>query len=301
MERRQLEYFVAVVDHGGFGRASEAVHVTQPSLSQAIAALEKDLGVSLFHRLGRKVKLTAAGEALLSPARQVLRDHAVARAAVAKVRGGYDGTLDIASTPTVAAHPLTALLGRFSQLYPGINVRITDCDVPGGAAAIVGGGQCEIGVVRLPAATTGLQAIALGEQEFFLVLPPDSPDPGSGPVELSVLGELPLIATPPGTASRKRLDDSLAIANVTEPRIVVETIYRATIPKLVAAGVGASLLPRHMAQEAAQLGARVVGTTPTVAHEIGIVRREGPLSPAARAFIDLALEMAPFGAEGEEP
>ncbi|GAA4093727.1 LysR family transcriptional regulator [Nocardioides kongjuensis] len=301
MERRQLEYFVAVVDQGGFGRASEAVHVTQPSLSQAIAALEKDLGVTLFHRLGRKVKLTAAGEALLAPARQVLRDHAVARAAVAKVRGGYDGTLDIASTPTVAAHPLTALLGRFSQLYPGINVRITDCDVPGGAAAIVGGGQCEIGVVRLPAATTGLQAIALGEQEFFLVLPPDSPDPGPGPVELSVLAELPLIATPPGTASRKRLDDSLAIANVTEPRIVVETIYRATIPKLVAAGVGASLLPRHMAQEAAELGARVVATTPAVAHEIGIVRREGPLSPAARAFIDLALEMAPFGAEGEQP
>ncbi|MFD1247097.1 LysR family transcriptional regulator [Nocardioides ginsengisoli] len=301
MERRQLEYFVAVVDNGGFGRASEAVHVTQPSLSQAIAALEKDLGVTLFHRLGRKVKLTAAGEALLAPARQVLRDHAVARAAVAKVRGGYDGTLDIASTPTVAAHPLTALLGRFSQLYPGITVRITDCDVPGGAAAIVGGGQCEIGVVRLPAATAGLQAIALGQQVFYLVLPPDSPDPGPGPVELSVLGELPLIATPPGTASRKRLEEALAIANVAEPRIAVETIYRATIPKLVAAGVGASLLPRHMAQEAAELGAHVVGTTPVVAHEIGIVRREGPLSPAARAFVDLAVEMAPFGAEGEEP
>jgi len=301
VERRQLEYFVAVVDHGGFGRASEAVHVTQPSLSQAIAALEKDLGVTLFHRLGRKVKLTAAGEALLAPARQVLRDHAVARAAVARVRGGYDGTLDIASTPTVAAHPLTALLGRFVQLYPGVRVRITDCDVPGGAAAIVGGGQCEIGVVRLPSATTGLQAISLGQQVFYLVLPPDSPDPGPGPVELSVLGELPLIATPPGTASRKRLDDALAIASVDQPRIVVETIYRASITKLVAAGVGASLLPRHMAQEAAELGARVVETTPKVAHEIGIVRREGPLSPAARAFVDLAVEMAPFGAEGEEP
>jgi DNA-binding transcriptional LysR family regulator len=301
MERRQLEYFIAVVDQGGFGRAAEAVHVTQPSLSQAINALEKDLGVTLFHRLGRKVKLTSAGEALLPPARQVLRDHAVARAAVAKVRGGYDGTLDIASTPTVAAHPLSALLGAFVQRYPGVSVRITDCDVPGGATAIVGGGECELGVLRLPEVAGGLVSTSLGHQAFYLVLPPQATDPGRGPAELSLLGELPLIVTPPGTSSRKRLEEALAIANVTDPHIVVETIYRATIVNLVAAGVGASFLPRHMALDAARLGARVLETTPRVAHEIGIVRRNGPMSPAAKAFVDLAIEMAPFGDEGELP
>jgi len=302
MERRQLEYFVAVVDHGGFGRAAEAVHVTQPSLSQAINALEKDLNVTLFHRLGRKVKLTSAGEALLPPARQVLRDHAVARAAVAKVRGGYDGTLDIASTPTVAAHPLSVLLGAFARTYPGVSVRITDCDVPGGAAAVVGGGECELGVIRLPeAGPGGLVSTSLGQQEFYIVLPPDHPDPGKGPAELSMLGDLPLIVTPPGTSSHKRLQDALAIANVTEPNIVVETIYRATIVNLVVAGVGASFLPRHMALDAARLGAHVLETTPKVSHEIGIVRRNGPMSPAAKAFVDLAITMAPFGGEGELP
>jgi DNA-binding transcriptional LysR family regulator len=297
VERRQLEYFVAVVDHGGFGRASEAVHVTQPSLSQAIAALEKDLGTTLFHRLGRKVKLTSAGQALLAPARQVLRDHAVARAAVAKVRGGYDGTLDIASTPTLAAHPLTELLGRFAGLYPGIMVRLTDCDVPGGAAAVVGGGQSEIGVVHLPVPASGLVSTGLGQQVFYLALPPANPDPGPEPVELSVLGEVPLIVTPPGTASRQRLDDALALGNVREPQIILETIYRASIVNLVVAGVGASLLPGHLASEAARRGAKVAATTPVVSHEIGVVRRDGPLSPAAKAFIDLATDMGPFGAE----
>ncbi|GAB7003086.1 LysR substrate-binding domain-containing protein [Nocardioides sp. AN3] len=301
MERRQLEYFIAVVDNGGFSRAAEAQHVTQPSLSQAINALEKDLDVTLFHRLGRQVKLTSAGEALLAPARQVLRDHAVARAAVANVRGGYSGTLDIASTPTVAAHPLSAVLGAFRKRYPGVSVRITDCDVPGGATAIVGGGQCEIGVVRLPKENGGLVSTSLGQQVYYLVLPPEAPVPPPGPAELSLLGQLPLIATPPGTSSRERLQDALAIANVTEPNIVVETIYRATIVNLVAAGVGASFLPRHMALDAARLGAHVLETSPQVAHEIGIVRRNGPLSPAAKAFVDLAIEMAPFGLEGELP
>ena len=142
MERRQLEYFVAVVQHGGFSRAAEAEHVSQPSLSQAIASLEKDLGTPLFHRVGRTVKLTSAGEVLLPSARQILRDHAIAHAAVAKVRGGLDGVLDIASTPTISAHPLTAILGRFASGYRQVRINITDADIPGGADLIVGGGQC---------------------------------------------------------------------------------------------------------------------------------------------------------------
>lgn len=285
---------MAVVDTGGFHRAAEAVHVTQPSLSQAIASLEKDLGTALFHRIGRKVQLTSAGEALLAPARQVLRDHAVARAAVARVRGRYDGVLDIATTPTLAVHPLTAILGRYSALYPGVRVRITDCDVPGGAAAIVGGGKCEIGLVRLPLATTAsLRATTLTRQTFFLVLPPGSAAV-EGPVELSVLADLPLITTPPGSSSRTGLDDALAMAGITEPRIAVETIYRVTIASLVVAGVGAAFLPEHLADEAQALGARKLATRPSISREVAMVHRDGPMSPAARAFADLAVEMAPF-------
>ena len=297
MERRQLEYFVAVVQHGGFSRAAEAEHVSQPSLSQAIASLEKDLGTPLFHRVGRTVKLTSAGEVLLPSARQILRDHAIAHAAVAKVRGGLDGVLDIASTPTISAHPLTAILGRFASGYRQVRINITDADIPGGADLIVGGGQCELGVVHLPVKSSALVSLPLGRQVFYLVLPPGSPDPGPSPVDLSFLGSLPLITTPVGTPSRRRLEDALGQAGVEEPRVILETIYRASIVKLVLAGVGAAFLPDHLAQEAADLGALTRLTTPMVSHDIGIIRREGPLSPAAAAFIDLAMEMAPFGME----
>src|ERR1700677_2246743 len=74
MDSHRLRHFLAVVDHGGFTAAAQAVYVSQPALSLAVKELEAELGVALFVRTGRKVRLTAAGVALLGPARQVLRD-----------------------------------------------------------------------------------------------------------------------------------------------------------------------------------------------------------------------------------
>src|SRR4030095_14457699 len=87
MDLRQLGYVVAIAEEGGFTSAAERIGISQPSLSYAIKALENELGTLLFHRLGRTVRPTSAGEALLGPARQALRDAEVARAAVAAVNG----------------------------------------------------------------------------------------------------------------------------------------------------------------------------------------------------------------------
>src|SRR5512135_2285951 len=101
MDLRQLRYAVAVVDHGGFTRAAEAMHVAQPSLSQSVRALEAELGTELFHRTPRSVVLTAAGEAFLGPARQALRDASNVQAAVAEVAGLQAGHLDVVCLPTL--------------------------------------------------------------------------------------------------------------------------------------------------------------------------------------------------------
>src|SRR3954454_16136903 len=105
MELRQLEYVLAVVDEGGFTRAADASHVSQPSLSQGIRSLERELGVELFHRLGRSVRLTAAGEALLDPARQIMRQVETIKAAAAQVAGTSAGHLDLVALPTLAVDP----------------------------------------------------------------------------------------------------------------------------------------------------------------------------------------------------
>src|SRR5438874_5975005 len=124
MEIRQVEYFVGVIDHGGFTRAAAELHVTQPSLSQGIRTLEGELGVPLFHRLGRTVTLTAAGSAFEVPARQLLRDVRTSTAAVAAVRGVAAGTLDLVALPTLAVDPLVGLIGAFRAAHPGVLIRV---------------------------------------------------------------------------------------------------------------------------------------------------------------------------------
>src|SRR5258708_5645490 len=99
MELRQIEYVVGAVEHGGLTRPARALHVTQPALSEGIARLEAELGVTLFDRVGRQVLLSSAGEAFLDPARRLLRDRSVLTASVAAVIGLDAGRLDLVSLP----------------------------------------------------------------------------------------------------------------------------------------------------------------------------------------------------------
>src|SRR5262247_665939 len=102
MELRPIEYVCAIADHGSFTRAAAALEIAQPSLSEGIHRLERELGVKLFDRVGRGVRLSAAGAALLGPARQLLRDRDAVLAAVASVRDLTGGTLDLVALPTLA-------------------------------------------------------------------------------------------------------------------------------------------------------------------------------------------------------
>ncbi|HEY1174767.1 MAG TPA: LysR family transcriptional regulator, partial [Phytomonospora sp.] len=122
MDVRQLEYFLAVVDNGGFNRAARTLFLAQPSLSQAIRTLERDLGGRLFHRIGRRVVLTEAGEALVEPARRAVRALAVARASVDAVRGLRSGEVTIASMPSPAVEPLSSMILAYTERHPAVRV-----------------------------------------------------------------------------------------------------------------------------------------------------------------------------------
>ena len=180
MDLRQLGYVVAVVDHGGFTRAAEAMHVAQPSLSQAVRTLEAELGVELFHRTSRPVRLTAAGEALLEPARQALRDVATARAAITEVMGLEAGHLDLVSIPTLAVHPAAQLIGRFRTAHPGISVRLAEPEDADAVALRVRTGTSEIGLAELPLAGTDLVSHSLGSQEYVALIPTELADQLAG-------------------------------------------------------------------------------------------------------------------------
>jgi DNA-binding transcriptional LysR family regulator len=286
MDLRRLELFLAVVDHGGFTAAANAVHVAQPAVSLAVRELERELGAALLVRSRKGVALTAAGEALVEPARQALRDVETAVAAVAAVTGLVAGRIDVAAFPTLAADPLAAVAGRFRVAHPLVTVRVVATDDPFDLATTIRSGRSELGFTERGPANEGLVVHRLADQALFAVGPPSMM--AAGVLDLTTLSDVPLVLTPTGTSMRNLVDAALRDAAIT-PLIAVETEQRDALVPLVLAGAGVAFVPRALAEVAAAQGAIVCETTPTLSREICVVHRDGPLSPAGSRFLAHAL------------
>jgi DNA-binding transcriptional LysR family regulator len=287
MDERRLRYFLAVVDEGSVTRAARRLHVAQPSLSQAIRSLESELGPELFHRVGRGLQRSAAGEALIGPARQVLRAVDEARDAVTGVVELKTGTLEIAALPTLAVDPIATLIGRFREQHPGVQVRVHEPETADGVLALIRDGACEIGAAHLPLHGEKITVHPLGEQELLFVLPPESVHKSARPLGARELALTPLVVSPPGTSTRILLEQALTAVGVT-PNIAVQTAAREAIVPLVLAGAGAALLPAPLAHEAARRGAAVRRARPKITRAVGLIHRTARLSPAAGAFLAIA-------------
>jgi len=285
MDVRQLEYFLAIVDHGGFNRAAAVLYVSQPSLSQAVQALERDLGTDLFHRIGRRAVLTEAGSALIEPARAAVRSLQTARARVAAVHELRTGRLDIAAMPSQAVEPLTTMIRAFSDRYPGVTVAIRAAFIPRDVVDMVRTGAAELGLLATPDALPDKEVAAhpLGEQRFVLVTTRDGPFPAGRAVERAELAGHRLIVGQRGTGMRAYVD-GLRESGIAFT-VAAETEHRATILPLVLAGVGSAVLTESWRSLAERAGALVLDIEPKTTLKIAVVSRRGELSPAARAFL----------------
>jgi DNA-binding transcriptional LysR family regulator len=275
---RRLAYFVAVVEHGSVSAAAAALRVAQPSLSQSIRALERDLGVRLFDRRHHGLTLTADGRALLDPARRVLDDVSAARAAV---RGPDDlSTLDLAVHDGLAVE-LTAVLADLCRSRPDLSVRLHAPRDEDDTVRLLVNGPCEVGLTYLPVRHPELRGHPLETRRVSLVLPPGEagrPDP----VPLAALSGLALVDTPKGfTAARSAIRAALAAHGVAM-RPAVRTAHREAIVPLVVAGAGVAFVSERYAQDAAARGAVVRRLEPPIEVTYGLVLRDGALSPAAR-------------------
>ncbi|MFP5072133.1 LysR family transcriptional regulator [Pseudonocardia nantongensis] len=284
MDLRLVEYFLAVVDHGGTTRAAQELYIAQPSLSQAIRTLERQLGVTLFDRSGRHLVLTPDGEAFTAPARRILADADRARSRVRSVRDLASGRLEIAAVSTLTVDPLPELTSALHGTYPGVRVTVLD---PGSAAGVLGAvrrGHAELGLVDRPVPDDTLQVRDLWTQEIALVLPPALAAELPDPVPLHSLAEVPLIVELSGSGSRAALEAELGEV---VSQVGVECAHRQAIWELVVHGAGATLLPRRIAES--ELRDVVVrSVAPAIEHTLRVVHRTGPLSPAATAFLHQA-------------
>jgi DNA-binding transcriptional LysR family regulator len=171
MEMHQLRYFVAVAHAGNFSRAAERCFVSQPSLSQQIKKLEKDLDQRLFDRLGRKAVLTDAGRLLLDRATAILAAVDDAEQRLKDFDQLEGGCLAIGAIPTVAPYLFPATLKRFLPLCPRVDLTVHE-DLTRHLLEAVAGGELDLALVALPVADDRLAAEALHTEPLLLALPP---------------------------------------------------------------------------------------------------------------------------------
>lgn len=283
MDRRHLEYFLAVADFGSFTRAASSLVIAQPSLSQAISTLERDLGSKLFERHGRGVRLTPAGEALVEPARRTLRSFSLARGAVRSVSDGGFGQLAIITNTLWAVDPLARMIGEFRRVHPGVQFSVADPSRRSDVVHAVRVGEADLGLLDGPPPGGVLESQWLADHELVAVLP-STP---SGPTDAVTVEELVpfgLISTPAGTALRTLVDDQLEAAGW-PAEVTVETAHLASVVPLLLSGGGAALLPQGLAADAAAKGARVLPLRPPSRTSVHVVWRKGRVSELGEHFL----------------
>ncbi|MGW2659199.1 LysR family transcriptional regulator, partial [Streptomyces sp. NPDC001478] len=195
MQLQQLTYFVAVAETRHFTRAAEEVHVSQPSLSQQIRALENELGAELFSRARGNITLTDAGEALLPLARRILADADTARHEVQELAQLRRGRVRLGATPSLCTGLLPDVLRAFHDRHPGIQLLLEE----GGSHDLVrelarGALDLALVVLPLPAASPALTTVELLQEDLVVVSAADAPRPGrGGEVRIPDLEGVPLV------------------------------------------------------------------------------------------------------------
>jgi DNA-binding transcriptional LysR family regulator len=285
MTLRQLEYLVAVIDEGSFGRAGQRLYVSQPTLSQQVRALEAEIGGPLVERLPRGVRATAAGDALLPAARAALAAADRARRSARMVLGLEAGELEIATVGTVALGLLPPVLRRWRARHRARTVRLREHRDGPVLAEAVADGDADLGIGPRPAHWAG-PLEPLGWEELVVVLPPDDPLRREAPVALAALAERDWVLFEREHAFAQ-LTDALCAAEGFTPRAAVRTAQIAAAPVLAAAGLGPALVPVNIVPAPMRRAAR--GLDPPRARELCAFTR-AEWSPLARAFLELLAE-----------
>lgn len=286
MDLRQMEYFLAVVDHGGINSAAAALRVAQPSLSQAVRRLEKELETELFHRVGRGLVLAPAGEALVGPARMILRETESAGNAVRSVGHGRGGRVDIAALSDMSTDPLSVWVARFRARFQDVRFRIEERDEASDVVDLVRSGTCEIGFLSVPAAGE-LVSEELVDQRFVLVCPPGTESFWDDPTPIEALSDVPLVMSGKGTSTRDYIEQSLRAHGV-EPRVVMEVPQRGAVLPMVLSGGGAAIIPLRIALDATPRGGVVRELSPRLSRRIGVVYRTGRMTATTTEFLNYA-------------
>jgi LysR family cyn operon transcriptional activator len=238
MNLRFLRTFVAIADHAGFARAAERLNLTQSAASRQIQALEQELGVRLFARVGRNARLTAEGEDLLVHSRRLLSDmEALAERATA-LKTGEVGVLRIGATPQVIETLLAEFLPRYRTRHPGVEVPLIE---DGGARLPGRLERGDLHVAIMPAGEDRFSGQLLYPMHLLAVLP-QKHQVRRAVLEVAELADEPLLRLTPNFASHGWFEAACQVARI-RPRVLLESVAPQTLIALAEAGYGIAIVP----------------------------------------------------------
>jgi LysR family cyn operon transcriptional activator len=286
---RHIRYFLAVAEHGNFTRAAEALHVSQPTLSQQIRQLEATLRVNLLDRSGRRIRLTDSGAAYLHYAKRALRDLEAGRRAIHDVSELTRGSLSLAMTPTFTAYLMGPLIEKYTSRYPGITLNIREMPQEE-IEALLNDDELDVGIAFDKTQSPDIETAPLLVEALELVVGKSHPRARKRvSMTLRDFANEQLVLLNEEFATRHYTDRYCRQHGVA-PRIAIEVNSISAVIEIVRRSRLATLLPAAIAHENSELYR--INLDPALPQRTAaLLQRKGAYrSAATRAFVALALE-----------
>ena len=286
----QLRIFFEVARRASFSRAAEALDITQPAVSIQVQELERAMGLPLLHRRSRGIQLTEAGETVYDYANRIFSLSEEMQGAVEDLKGLTIGRLVLGASTTPGEYILPVAIGRFRQLYSGIQVDLRISNTRAIIAQVLRR-ELDLGMVGAePENRDGsLSTMLYATDDIVLVTYPSHPLARRGPVSLKEIMDEGLVVREEGSATRKTAEECFAARGI-EPRVVIELGSNQAVKLAAQAGVGVGVISRHGIGAETKAGLLVAldvegwsCTRPLML----IYLKERRLSPAQRAFLEL--------------
>lgn len=286
---RHIRYLLAVAKHRNFTRAAEALHVSQPTLSQQIRQLEDMLGTPLFDRSGRTVQLTDAGEAYIRYAQRALQDLEAGKRAIHDVRELNRGALRLAMTPTFTAYLIGPLLEKYNRRYPNVTLNVIEMSQDR-MEALLSEDELDVGIAFNDVQSPDIEAQALFVEALAMVVgKTHSHAKTRAPLTLREFRNETLVLLNSDFATRHYIDRYCRQHGIA-PRIVIEANSISAVIELVSRSKLATILPADIARDHKELCLVDLKPAPPKRTAALLLRKEAYRSAATQAFIALALE-----------
>ncbi|TFW09954.1 transcriptional regulator CynR [Oxalobacteraceae bacterium OM1] len=290
MQLRQLRYLIAVAEHGNFTRAAEALHVSQPALSQQILQIEDRLGVALLDRSGRSVTVTDAGQVYIAHARRALQELESGRRAIHDVHDLSRGMLRLAMTPTFTAYLAGPLIADFYTRHPGICVGIQEMSMDTIAAAVAAD-EVDLGIAFQLTHAPEVECLPMFMERLSVVVADDHPWATRGTIAVQEVEQLGLALLSADFETRSNIDDYLQRFQFM-PKVAIEANTISALIAIVRHSSLATILPDAICAQVPGLSNLILQPEPPPRTAMLLRRKDSYLSAAGRAFVALFTDNA---------